>query len=165
MSIFSPKLDATPAEMAYRLSDLLSTLSRGFDQAVVETVNRGNTVGESIYQAMKDKTGGLVAFSMEFAIQNTLRPEESEAILKEMYMLHAYDKKYYIQRFQGIPAARNRWAQAGREYLIAGMAFQECCGTTGNPDADSLIKQFGANTFSNVFALTKDELKKVRLRL
>lgn len=163
MSIFSRRLDVTPAELVHRLSETHSMLSLVVRQAVEATVNRDHGVGENMYQVMQYQTDGLVAFAVEFTIRNILSPREADVILPDMYMLRAYDRSHYVKRFQDIPAEMGRVSHARFEYLMAGMAFQECCGTTGNTDADNLVKQFGANAFANVFDTVKKELKQVRL--
>ena len=163
MSIFSRRLEVTPAELVYRLSEIHSMLSLTVRRAVEATVNRDSSVGDSMYQVMQYKTDGLVAFAVEFTIRNTLKPQEASVIVSDMYMLSAYDKSHYVQRFQDIPSEMGRVSHARFEYLMAGMAFQECCGTTGNTDADNLVKQFGANAFANVFDLISKELKQVKL--
>jgi hypothetical protein len=162
MSLFSPKIEVTPAMLAMRLGDLYYPLSRGLEKSL-ESMNRFG-VGESVYQAIKNHTDCLVAFSMEFAVRTLLKEDEAATVLETVFFpVSSADIEAYRQSFQNVPES-STWRRAGTEYLLAGLAFQESCGSTGIREADDLIRQFGAQTFAKIFDVVKKEIKSVRLR-
>jgi hypothetical protein len=126
MSIFSPKIEVTPAMLGIRLGDLYYPLSRGIETSL-ESMNRVG-VGESLYQAIRNHTDALVAFSMEFAVTTLLKEEEAATVLEDVFFpVSTADLEAYRQRFQNVPDG-STWRRAGTEYLLAGLAFQESCG-------------------------------------
>ena len=163
MSFFKPKLQVTASMLSMRLSDLLYRLSREVANSL-EKLNREG-IGESIYQAMKYKTDSLVAFTMQWTIKQSLNPAESQEVLKNIFFPVSDEEiEHYWERFGGLPGDVGAWRQAGQEYLLAGLAFQETCGAIENRDATNLIRQFGANIFGSVSKFTRQEVTSVRLR-
>jgi hypothetical protein len=162
VSIFRPKPDVSPWVLADRLEGLLYQIQRGIANKV-ESMNRTG-FGEVIYKALRYKTDGIVAFGMYLAIKTILDGQKAEAVLKDCMMLRL-DRaiEVYAKRFEDLRYARSPLARAGAEYLLAGIAFGEACGSTGNQEVDDFIRKFGAETFANVFKVTKKELTSVRL--
>jgi hypothetical protein len=159
MKMFRDSVSA--AMLGNRISDLYAMTSRAIEKSV-EGINRAG-VGERVYQAVRYKTGDLVAFAVQFSVKTNLKPKEAEAVLKDLFVVDA-SGEYYWQRFNDIPNERRGvWATAQIEYLMAGNAFLDQCGKTGIRECDDIIRQFGAETFRNVFELIKKEVKAVRV--
>jgi hypothetical protein len=150
--------------LANRLSHLADRLSVAVENSL-ESIDRTG-VGESIYHTMKFKTNTLVLFAVQCAVKASLKPAESDAVLPKIFFIASEEElQYYWERFREIPKEMSMWRRCGCEYQMAGLAFQEACGTTENKAGDDLIRGFGAHTFANVFKLTRQELTSVRLEI
>jgi len=146
------------------LEDLYCGLSRSVDNSV-SSMNRAG-IGQAVYDAVRPNVGSLIAFTMQFAIKMILKPVEADALLSNLSLITAPNKTndHLWARFGDIPGAP-LLKRAASEHLMAGLAFQEVCATTGNRDGDNLVRQFGAHLFAEVFNATRKELMSVRLRL
>jgi hypothetical protein len=115
---------------------------------------------------MRSHLDALVAFSMIFAIANTLRPNHTRAILDNLtltFLVVEPELKVFEDRFAALDPRASQLRKAPAEYMLAGLAFQELCGDMGNRDTNDGVRQFGAELFATLFTLTKKELEAVRI--
>ncbi|HTW67337.1 MAG TPA: tetratricopeptide repeat protein [Bryobacteraceae bacterium] len=146
------------------LSLRLSNVYEGLCEAAVQAAEGINRAGDAVYQTVRDSLPTLVAFAMQFAIVNTLKPVEARPVLANVFFpVPQPSLKIYEKRFEVLDPKQFRLARATTEYMLAGLAFQEDCGTTGNQMIDDGLRQFGAEMFSKAFLITKKELTSVRL--
>ncbi len=116
-----------------------------------------------MYEQMRAHLETLVAFSMQFAIANTLRHDQAHAVLDNLHFWVGPELKVFEERFATLDPQKFRLSKASAEYMLAGLAFQELCGDMGNRDINNGIRQFGAELFAKMFTLTKRELESVRI--
>jgi hypothetical protein len=135
------------------LSIRLSNVQDGLSQLArksLEGINRAGS-GEALYEQMRMHLDTLVTFSMQFAIANTLRPEQAHAVLENLHFWSGPELKVFEERFAALDPQKFRLSRASAEYMLAGLAFQELCGDMGHRDINNGVRQFGAELFAKMF--------------
>jgi len=157
MSLFR-KEPATVAMVQTRLLDIFDQTSKSLDGALDKMDQV--LIGKDVHDATKLHAAGLLAFTIRYAIKSTLDAEIARRLLGQLSLpVPDMEVQRYWERFEEIQNAGSSFHQPDALASLAGVAFQETCGSTGSFQSDDLLRRFGEVALKWIFKMTESVLK------